>query len=245
MSEAVSQWTPTLGTQDLESRLENALRRSLGSIGYEINLDRARMNTIKNLAAGALEDTFSRSGPLFARLGMSLSTMGTLPTGPDLSLKDMAGDIMYEFYTESTTAFSLGLTELAAEAETWLREQGVADDRIRSVLDAAEKSYTLPDKERFSREVLPFVHEGISMIGCVVLGGLAGGALGIVLTRAPHIGVIGALIGGAVGWYLGKKRRQAKSHWLAARLPRVLAQSLFTQWKTNICRYAEIVNAAR
>lgn len=245
MSEPVNQWTPTLGTQTLESQLENALRRSLGSIGYEISLDRARMNTIKDSAAGALEDTFLRSGPLFARLGMSLSAVGTLSTGSNLSLKDMAGDIMYEFYTESTTAFLLGLTELAAEAETWLRAQGVADDRIRSVLDAAEKSYTLPDKERFSREALPFIHERISMIGCMVLGGLTGLALGIVLTRAPHVGVIGALIGGGVGWYLSKKRRCTKSLWLASHLPRVLAQSLFAQWKANLRRYAEIVNTTR
>lgn len=37
-------------------------------------------------------------------------------------MKDMAGDIMYEFYTESSLAFSLGLTALAAdaaEAEAW------------------------------------------------------------------------------------------------------------------------------
>lgn len=156
----------------------------------------------------------------------------------------MAGDIMYEFYTESTTAFSLGLTSLAAEAETWLRAQGMAEDRVRSILDAAGKSYTLPDKERFSREAMPFIHEGISLIGCVVLGGLAGLALGIVLTRAPHVGIGGAVIGGSVGWYMGKNRRRAKSLRLASHLPWVLTQLLFTQWKANLRRYEEIVNAA-
>lgn len=245
MSDTTHHWTPALGTQDLESRLENALRRAAGSVGYEISLDRSRTNTLKDSAAAALHDTVLQPGPLFANLGLHLASAGTLPSAPDMSLKDMAGDIMYEFYSESTAAFSLGLTELAAEAETWLRAKGLDEDRLRSVLGAAEKSYILPDKDRFSREAMPFVHEGLSMMGCVVLGGLAGLALGLVLIRAPHVALVCALAGGGTGWYLGKSRRRVRAQRLVAHLPRALAHLLFTQWKSNFQRYAEIVNAAQ
>lgn len=39
MQDVVSQWTPTLGTQKWENRLENALRRALGSVRHEIRRD--------------------------------------------------------------------------------------------------------------------------------------------------------------------------------------------------------------
>lgn len=245
MSTIVNHWTPKINTHDLETRLENALRRALGSVGFEIDLDRARMSTLKDTALDALNEGMAQSGPLLARMGTILTAAGSVSVGPNLSLKDLAGDIMYEFYTESTAAFSLGLVELSTEAEGWLKAHGVAEDRVRSVLDAAEKSYCLPDKEQFSREALPFVHEGLSLVSSTGLGTLTGLALGIVLTRAPHIGILGAFAGGGLGWYLARNRRRAKSQRLVRHLPRVLAKALFTQWNSNLNRYAEIINKAR
>lgn len=245
MSSASNEWKPQLTTDELESRLENAYRRAMGAVRFNIDLDKCRLNTIKESASNAFEQGLNQTGPLFAKVGRGLIAAGSFQPGPGLCLKSIAGEILQEFFTEGRAAFAVQQASLNAEAAAWLKAEGRDEAGIRHALEAASGGLDMPDKDTFTREAKPFVEGGLGTMNSVGLGAVLGLVLGVVLTRAPHVGILGAAVGGGIGWYLGKNRLRARAERMVRHLPHVLHQSLVSQWNANTRRYADAINASR
>ena len=237
-------WTPQICMEELEKRMENALRRVSGSIGFDIDCDKSRVRSISDSAGRAFDTMNDGSGPWFMRVGLGLLEAGSFKLGPGLSLKDMGAEILREFYNEGNAAFSLAQTALAAEARAYLQSLGHDDAYTLGLLEKAGQSFCMPDKELFTREAMPYVKESVSPAGWACMGALAGLAGGIALTRVPHVGVGLGLITGIAAFFAAKKSTHRRSEALIRQLPRKLYQILATEWNANIRRYADAVNAA-
>jgi hypothetical protein len=237
-------WSSRLSLAELDARLENAMRRVSGSIGADISYDRGRMNAMKDAAARALEAGQESAGPLFMRMGKGALEAGAFTVGRAVDLKAVAGEIMAEFHTEGTAAFQAARAALYTEALSHLRGLGLAEDHCKNVLEAAEATFIVPDKEAFTREALPLVSQFASPATQAAAAGLAGLLCCTLLTRMPPLGVIGGLVLGGGAYYLARGRLRGRAEQLLRQLPRILYHLLAAGLKSNIRRYEETVNAA-
>ena len=117
-------------------------------------------------------------------------------------------------------------------------------DRISSVRDAADASFSLPGKAAFPTAGLEFWAEAVSPVTLAVLAGGAGFAPVLMLLRSPVLaGLIGICAAGLAYYYFRTKRRN-RAETMLNMLPRRLYDILQGTLKTNVRRYSEAVNDA-
>lgn len=236
-------WMPVFDSKDLDDRLENAFRRVAGSIGFALDRDRCNTMTLKNTAADAM-DAGLEGGPLFMRLGRGLMELGSYSPGAHLSLQDIAGEILREFYAEGTAAYQAAKSALYAGALRHTRNCGLSEEESRPILDSAEAAFSPPSKDAFTQQAMLLVRQPLSLVSQAFLGAGAGFILCIMLVRLPHLAAIGAAIAGGITYYICRNRLRARSEGLLRQLPRQLYDLLHTGLNTNTRRYADTVNAA-
>jgi hypothetical protein len=225
-------------------RLENAMRRVSGSIGFTIAHDRGRMRTLQETASRALETGMESGGPWFMRVGQGALDAGTFSLGQSINLKDVATEILSEFHTEGTAAFQAARAALYADALAHMQGQKVDEECRNAALSAADGTFSLPAEADFTREALPLVGQTATPATQAGIGALAGVAGLVLLTRMPHMAVVGGLVIGGAAYWLARGRLRARSEQLLRQLPRKLYHVLATELKANVRRYEETVNAA-
>jgi hypothetical protein len=237
-------WKAQLSLADLDMRLENAMRRVSGSIGFDISHDRGRMRTLQETAARALETGMESGGPWFMRVGKGALDVGTFSLGQGLKLKDVGAEILSEFHTEGTAAFQAAKAALYADALVHMQGQEVDEECRKAALSAADGTFNLPAEDAFTREALPLIRQTATPATQAGIGALAGVAGLVLLTRMPHLAVIGGLVIDGAVYQLTRGQLRARSEQLLRQLPRKLYHVLATELKANVRRYEETVNAA-
>ncbi|SBW11181.1 hypothetical protein KL86DPRO_70199 [uncultured delta proteobacterium] len=236
-------WNPGLDTAILDERMDNAMRRASGSIGLDIAMDKGRMRTLKDTAASALEAGLGSAGPLFMRVGRGVFEAGFCKVGESMDPKEVAAEIMREFYTETAAAFQAAKAALATDALAHMQRCGLGEAQCNALLSAADGAFSVPDKELFSREGLPFIKTIATPSTQAFIGGIAGFAVVFGLIRSPHLGIFTGVLTGGGAYYLARRRVRRKCEETLLQLPRNLYQMLATEWNANIRCYAETVNA--
>ncbi|MCC8193518.1 MAG: inorganic phosphate transporter [Deltaproteobacteria bacterium] len=236
-------WKPDLDMSILDERVDNAMRRASGSIGLDISVDKGRMRALHDTAVNALEAGMSSPGPLFMRIGRGAFEAGFCKIGQSLDPKEVAAEILREFFTESTAAFQAAKAALASDALAFMQKNGMGEAHCRTVLAAADGAFSLPEKELFTREGLPFIRVIATPSTQAIIGGLAGFAIVFGLIRSPHLALFTAVLAGGGAYYLARRRVRRQCEKTLRLLPRNIYQMLATEWNANIRRYAETVNA--
>ncbi len=239
---ATEPWTPDIDTTELDTRVEHAFKRVSGTIGFSLSRDRSNTNLLRDAAAQAFESGLATPGPWFLRVGQGALELGGYRPGAGVSPKDVGGEVLREFFAEGNAAYQVVRAALYAGALSHFQAQGVADEHSRPILAAAEEAFTLPDKEAFTQEALPFVSQWIRPhVLALAVGGLTAVAL-IVLIRAAVPGLLlGLAVAGGV-YYFARARQRSRIEELLRRLPKRLYDLMHTGLKANIRRYVEIVN---
>ncbi len=238
-------WKLSAPLDDLNGQMENAYKRVSGLIGFKMSRDRLNLEALSGSAASLVDISLDRSEPFFMRLGRGLNSAVTYRPKHALSLKELAAEVLEEFYREATGAFQATKIRLRDEAEAWLKSQGVEDERRRCVLDAAGETFLPPSKEEMMREALPYVVQRISPGTAATVGGFGGFGLFLALLRHPVMGLIGAVAGAALLYYLTRNRGLKLALKLLSGLPQDLFNCLRRSLVANISRYEEIINAGK
>ena len=228
--------------RELDEHLGNAYKRVSGLIGFKLGQDRLNLDALSGSARDIMETNFSAAMPGFMRLGRSITSAITYRPDHELSLKEMAAEILSEFYNEALGAFQANRLRLNDGARAFL--QDVPEERRGAILAAAEETFRLPAKEDMMREAEPLVKEGITPGTAACLGLFAGLGLGLAVFRHPLFGGIGAVIGMALAYYLIRSRMRGKAQNLLGLLPQRLYSQLRGALVANQTRYQEIVNSS-
>ena len=216
-------WTPSLGTTILDECVDNALRRISANVGFSVSMDKGHKRTMRDMA--------DPDGVEFFRVGDSLDP------------KEVEAGILREFYAEAVPAFRAAKAALAAEALAYIKGREVDKAQSRVVLATADGAFTIPEKDIFTKEGLPFAKTIAKPSTQAFIGGIAGFLCMFALVRSPHLGIFsGVLIGGAA-YYLARRSMYRHCEELLRLLPRNLYQMLVAEWNANINRYADAVNA--
>lgn len=237
-------WIPESVREELDKRMENAFRRVSGSIGYDISFDGGRSRALKDTASDVLKTGMESVGPMFLRMGRGLYEAKGLKTGPGLSLREIAGEILKEFFDEGSTAFQVGRNSLYADALRHVRGLGVDADHAKAVLSAADGTFVMPSREEFTQAAMPLCSQSFAPSTLAIVGAVAGFAPAVFLLRAPVLAVIGALAVGGLGFYIGRGRQRSAAAAMIQRLPRILYDLLLSGLNANTSRYADTVNSA-
>jgi hypothetical protein len=237
------EWQPAVTTELLDKRLDNALRRAAGSIGFDISMDRGRMRTLTETAESALNAGLQTPGPLFMRVGSGLFAAGGMKMGESLDPGEAVAEILYEFHTEAVAAFQTLKTSLYADALAHMQGGNLNESHRAAVLAAADNDFAAPEKEQFTKVGLPFIKTGMPPSTQAILGGIAGFVCALLLTRAPIAGLLAGAAAGVGAYSFARRRIRRKCERLLWALPRNLYSMLATDWNAGIRRYADIVNA--
>lgn len=236
------QWTPSLDTKILDDRMDNAMRRASGSVGMDISFDKGRMRTLKETAADAVDAGMSSVGPLFMRVGQGLFEAGTCKIGDSLNPKNVGGEILAEFFTESNAAFQAGRAALNKEAREFLEKREIPEAQRETLLAAADAAFMPPDKENFTKVGLPFVKSVAVPSTQAMVGGLGGFLCFFLLLRSPHLAFFSGVLVGGGAYYLSRSRIRKRCEDILRHLPRHLYEMLATEWNAGIRRFAETIN---
>lgn len=240
---ASDKWKIQTTVKELDEHLENAYKRISGLVGFNLGRDRMNLEALSESAKDVL-DNLAAPGPLFMRIGGGLGAAAGCRPKTDLSLKEMAAEILNEFYSEATGAYQAARLRLRNEAEAWLKSRGVDEDSRRAALAAADDSLISPSREDMTRAAVGYVKELVSPGTAGIVGGFCGFGLVIATLRHPVIAVLGAVIGAAVLYYLVRKHLRSKTGLLLTRLPQDLYTLLKRAFIVNQERYEEIINKA-
>jgi len=229
--------------KELDEHLENAYKRVEGIIGFQVSRDRFNTDTLSGIGRDMLDNGLS-PGPLFMRIGAGArSALGYRPKNA-LSLKELAADILNEFYSEALAAFQSNKVRLYKEAESFLEKNLNSPSARQAALEAAEKSFLDLSREDMTKAAMPHVKETMSAGTVGIIGGFAGLGLGIAIFKHPLFGIIGALIGAAVSYSMARDRGRKKAQEVLLILPKDLYTLFKAALTANQSRYQDIINSA-
>ena len=237
-------WKLTTPLAELDEHLSNAYKRIEGIVGFKLGQDRINLDALSSSAREIVNTHLYPEEPFFMRVGRSISTAASYRPKNELSLKELAAEILSEFYNEGTGAYQAVKSRLYDEAGSWLKSRGVDDERRRAALKAAEDSFLPPAKEDMTRQALPHVKQIATPGTLSCIGIFVGLALGIAAMKHPVAGGISGLICGALTYYLARKHLRTKAGALMIKLPQDLYSLLRLNLISNQTRYEEIVNNA-
>lgn len=150
---ASDKWKSASTVQELDTHLENAYKRVSGIVGYKMGQDRMNLETLSESAKSALEN-LATPGPMFMRIGSGLGAAVGCRPKTELSLKELAAEVLSEFFSEATGAFQAARLRLRREADEWLKSRGVEESSRKAALTAADESLLGPSKEDMTRAAL-------------------------------------------------------------------------------------------
>lgn len=240
---APSPWKLDNPCKELDEHLENAFKRVAGVIGHKMGQDRLNLDALSGSARNILDINAYQNEPFFMRIGRSVGTAASYRPKGTISLKEMAAEVLDEFYKEATGAFHAARVRLHDQAEIWLKNQGMNDDQRKAVLSAADDSLLPPPRDEMTREAMPYVKELISPGTLAIIGGFAGFGLIILTLRHPVLAFLGAVTGAGLSYYLSRKRLSTKAQNLLTRLPQDIYNLLKRTTISNQTRYQDIVNS--
>lgn len=241
---AYTDWKAENITAELDTRLDNAFKRVSGSIGYDISYDGGRSKAMRDTVSSVVQAGMDTPGPLFLRLGSGLLEGNGLNIGSGVSPRDVAAEIMQEFYSEGNAAFQTVKAAFYASAAQHLKSSGLEADARENILAAAGSAFSAPVKDEFMLAAKPLCEQALSPSSILCIGGVLGFILPLVLIRVPHIAVAGALIGAGLGYYMGRNRQRVVAARVAQRLPRILYDLLQRKLLSNSAKYENIVNSS-
>ena len=239
-----TQWHLDDPLKEFNEHLENAYKRVAGIAGFKLGQDRMNLDALSGSARHIMDLNFNSGEPFFMRIGRSVGTAASYRPKAELSLKELAAEVLGEFHNEAVGAFQDVRVRMFNESSAWLKSRGVDDERRQSLLSAAEESFLPPSREDMTREALPYVRQIISPGTLACLGGLAGFVLMIFTLRHPLFLAVGVAAGAGLTYYLARSRMRAKARDLMARLPQDLYNLLRRNLVSNQTRYQEIINKA-
>lgn len=229
--------------KELDEHLGNAYKRVAGIIGFKLGQDRLNLDALSGSARDIMEINFSEAMPGFMRLGRSITSAITYRPDNELSLKEMAAEILNEFYNEALGAFQANRLRLNDGARIFLED--MPEERRRAILAVAEESFKLPAKEDMMCEAESLVKDGLTPGTGAGLGLFAGLGMGIAVFRHPLFGGLGAVVGAALAYYLVRSRMRNKVQKLLGFLPQQLYSRLRGALVVNQTRYQEIINSSQ
>ncbi len=231
--------------KELDAHLENAYKRVAGIVGFKMNQDRINLEALAGSARDIVDWNVAPTEPFFMRLGRSVHSVATYRPKGTLSLKELAAEVLDEFYREGTGAFQAVRVRLHGGAAAWLQDLGLSEERRRAVLAAAEDSLLPPSREEMTRQAMPFVQETVTPGTLAIVGGFAGFGLVIATLRHPLLAAVGAGGGAALAYYLARNRLRTRAQTLLTKLPQELYSLLRQSTVANQTRYQDIINQAR
>jgi len=237
-------WQLDAPLKELDEHVENAYKRVAGIVGFKLGQDRMNLDALSGSARRIMDLNFSSDEPFFMRIGRSVGTAVTYRPKAELSLKELAAEVLGEFYSEAVGAFQDVRVRMFNESSVWLKSLGLEDERRKSILSAAEESLLPPSREDMTREALPYVKQVLTPGTWACLGGFAGFGLMIVTLRHPLFLAIGTVSGAGLSYYLARGRMRAKAQTLMVRLPQDIYNMLRRSLISNQTRYQEIINKA-
>lgn len=241
-------WHPEIDLKILDQHLELAFKRVCGVVGSKMFTDSDASFTFKEAASNVFTSARDReSGPFFMGLGQGiLKEICSWKAKKAVSLKELAAEILGEFYEASQTAFETTRLRLHDQAEIYLTENisGLDQVRRKRILAAADKTFLPPSREEMTKAALPYVHQFMTP---ATMAGLACG-LGIIVLfftlRHPLVvGIGNLLIGAGVYWY-GRDLVCNRAAKLLETLPKNLYDMIRQTLVENHNNYRDMVNAA-
>lgn len=234
-------WQAESNLSELDSRLENAFKRVSGLVGFRVGQDRMNTDALSSTAS-SMVDGFLECGPMFMRVGQSISqAAGYRPKG-QISLQEIAADVLTEFYNEGVAAFQAAKIALHASAEKYLTERGLDEASRHAILDSVDKSFMEPSREEMTLAAMPYVKVLATPGTVACIGLIAGMALGLLALRHPLFMAIGGLIVSGVSYSIARSKLRDKASTLLARLPRDIYTLLRQTLISNESRYTELIN---
>ena len=241
---ASPQWQLDAPLKEFDEHMENAYKRVAGIAGFKMGQDRLNLDALSGSARHIMDINLNSGEPFFMRIGRSVGTAATYRPKAELSLKELAAEVLGEFHNEAVGAFQDVKVRMFRQSSDWLKERGLDDERRRSLLTAAEESFLPPSREDMTREALPYVRQLATPGTLAALGGFAGFGLMIFTLRHPLFLAIGAAGGAGLAYYLARGRLRAKARDLMVRLPQDLYNLLRRNLVSNQTRYQEIISRA-
>ncbi|MDR2946475.1 MAG: hypothetical protein LBV79_06995 [Candidatus Adiutrix sp.] len=238
-----AQWQLENPLKELDERLENAYKRASGLAGLKLGRDRLNMDALSG-SAGQILDINTSGEPFFMRIGRSVGAVAGYRPKDELSLKELAAEVLGEFHGEAAGAFQEARARMFRESSAWLTEHGLDDERRQQLLSAAEEAFLPPSREDMTRAALPYVGQMARPGTWAGFGGLAGFGLMIFTLRHPIFLALGAAAGAGLSYYLARGRTRARAQTLMLKLPQDLYNLLRRDLIANQTRYQEIVNRA-
>lgn len=234
-------WQPESNLPELDSRLENAFKRVSGLAGFRIGRDRLNTDALGGTAASIINN-FTEGGPFFMRVGQSLGQAASYRPKGQISLKEIAADVLGEFYNEAVAAFQAAKIKLHNSAAQYLSERGLDESSRQALLEAVDKSFMEPSREEMTLAAMPYV-KIMATPGTAACFGLAGGmVLGLAILRHPIFMGIAGLLAGGVAYSIARRKQREKAAHLLARLPQDLYSLLRQNLIANETRYKELLN---
>lgn len=240
---AADKWKSSSTVKDLDEHLENAYKRVSGIVGFKLGQDRMNLETISESAKNVLEN-LATPGPLFMRIGGGLGAAADCRPKTELSLKELAAEVLNEFFSEATGAFQAARLRLHNEADDWLKSRGVEENVRKAALTAADESLLGPSREDMTRAALAYVQEGINPGTAGIVGGFGGFGLIVATLRHPVLAIAGAVLGAGILYYLARKRLRVKTMTLLTRLPQDIYKIFRSLFIANQERYQDIISQA-
>ncbi|UQZ89887.1 hypothetical protein C4J81_11960 [Deltaproteobacteria bacterium Smac51] len=235
-------WQPQSNLPELDSRLENAFKRVSGLAGFRIGQDRMNTDALRSTAANIVDVSVSGAGPFFMRLGQSLGSACSYRPKGQISLKEIAAEVLNEFYNEGVAAFQAAKISLHTSAAKYLTEAGMDESSRNAVLESVDKSFMDPSREEMTMAAMPYVNVTITPGTLACIGLVAGMALGLVALRHPLFMLIGGIIGGGGAYCVARSKLREKAGTLLTRLPQDIYTILRQNLIANETRYIDLVN---
>lgn len=239
---APNPWKLDKPLQELDEHLENAFKRVAGIIGYQMGQDRLNTDSLSGSAKRIIDINSYSDEPFFMRIGRSVGTAVTYRPKGTISLKELGAEVLNEFFNEATGAFQSARVRLHEQAEAWLQGQGLAEDKRRAILSAADDSLLPPPREEMTRAAMPYVQQLITPGSLAIIGGFGGFGLVIATIRHPVLAAFGAVIGAGLTYYLSRGRLRTRAQKLLTNLPQDIYNLLKRAAISNQTRYQDIIN---
>lgn len=239
---APSPWKLDCPCKELDERLENAFKRVAGIIGHKMQQDRMNLQVLSGSAREIVDMNLTPSEPFFMRIGRSVATAASYRPKGTIDLKELAAELLNEFYSEATGAFQAARVRLREQAGAWLEGQNVAEDQRRAILSAADDSLLPPSREDMTRAALPYIQQSITPGTLAIIGGFGGFGLIILTIRHPLLAFLGAAAGAGLAYYFSRSRLRTKAQTLLTKLPQDIYATLKQAAISNQTRYEGIVN---
>jgi hypothetical protein len=203
------------------------------------------MNTdaLKSTAASVVDNlTNAELGPFFMRLGQGLGqAAGYRPKG-QISLKEIAADVLSEFYDEALAAFQAAKISLRSSANQFLSEQGLEEGARTAILDTVDKAFTDPSREEMTRAAIPHTNLAVTPGTVACFGLIAGMALGLIALRHPIFMAACGIIASGLSYSVARGKLRDKAAKLLTHLPQDIYNLLRHSLIANETRYIELVN---